>query len=136
VMVICDLAGPMWTGAGQTGLHRLEGIWMLRGRTITTGPREEIAIESVASHLLEALGLSPQGVGVHAIGGDARRAPALAGLPANAWSERCDPRLELAAESTEPSATTAAQTVDGFDDAAACFDEAEIEQRLRQMGYL
>lgn len=137
VMVVCDLAGPTWTSAGQTGLHRLEGVWMLRGQAITEGPREEVAVESVASHLLQTLGLQPQGVGVHPIDGDARRAPTLAGLPSHAWSERCDPPVDLATAPVSRSAPTPAQAADpSDDDVTVSFDEAEIEHRLRQMGYL
>ena len=134
LMLLCDLEGATWSGPGQEGLHRMEGVWLLRSREIDASgsqlDREPIAIESVATDLLDRLGVeSPSMPHRHAVApGEAMER---AGLPADAWSQAADgPRPGSAARPGELLSPAHPR------EEVQALDEPEIKRRLQQMGYL
>jgi len=128
LMVLCDIAGPMWSEPGQTGLHRLEGIWMLRAPGVAPGPRgEPMAVEAVAGHLLSVLGIVGE-IPLRAETGLAEQALRAAGLPLDAWADDASCLLEW------HGAPVADRT--GLQPEPAEVTAAEIRERMRRMGYL
>jgi predicted AlkP superfamily phosphohydrolase/phosphomutase len=128
LMVLCDIAGPAWSDPGQTGLHRLEGIWMLRAPGVAPGPRSEaMAVETVAGHLLSVLGIAGE-IPARPEPGLAERGLRAAGLPLDAWADDASCLLEWF---DEPIAGGAALQPE-----PAEVTLEEIRERMRTMGYL
>ncbi|MCP4656361.1 MAG: hypothetical protein GY856_13190 [bacterium] len=135
LMVLCDLRGGAWTRDGQTGLHRMEGVFMLAAGGVPSGERDRpMAVEAVAGELLDVLGIESHDIPRHPPSAhlDALRA---AGLPATAWSETLDPSPVLPLAGGPVTAEAAAAPTGPEHEPVPPGDE-EIRQRLRQMGYL
>jgi predicted AlkP superfamily phosphohydrolase/phosphomutase len=135
-----SLHGPTWDKADWTGLHRLEGIWMLRAPHTQAGNQAEVmAIEAVASHLLATLGMSSDAIPTPDGTLSANAAPFAAGLPTGAWSvardvARCWPAHPHTGARIEQ--TGGLPTNDSIQQTIAHTDSEVIAERLRLMGYL
>ncbi|HEX7243276.1 MAG TPA: alkaline phosphatase family protein [Longimicrobiaceae bacterium] len=117
LLLLHDAQGPLWDHPGQTGLHRLEGIFWLGGAGVEPGALEAAGIETVAGRLLDELGIAGPEVPRHP--GPADAAPRRAGVPEGAWSSR-----EPAAAPAGPAPVL--PTAD---------DTGDVAARMRRMGY-
>lgn len=139
LMLLHDLDGPMWDNAGQTGLHRLEGVWMLRGPNVKLGERQEaMPIEAVAGHLLATLGLSNDAIPTPDEAVSAKSALLAAGLPEGTWSICRDPMRYWSAN---PSTLTSSEQTSTRSPEAVKLgsipdSNSAIIERLRTMGYM
>ncbi len=129
-MLLGDCGGPCQEPSIQTGLHRMEGLFMLRSSRRTGFDNGgALGIEAVASLLLASMGI--QDAGFPALEGkDWRRNRAGRGLiPGTAWSE--GPNAGNGYSYEEPTTPVLGGTA-GHDEG----EWLEIGERLRRMGYL
>lgn len=129
LLLLHDPLGPAWDSPGQTGLHRIEGICMVRSKRASTGPAQpEVAIEAVAGRLLSAVGLESQVIPQR--DAPSGEAPQRAGLPPAAWSSNNTPGVTPLSERRGPSPRAGTETGD-----LPAVTADDIEQRLRMTGY-
>jgi hypothetical protein len=134
LMLQPDRDGPTWDRPAQLGLHRMEGIWMLRGPGAPARPaRRALGAEHVAGLLAQALGLGEAWPAP--AGADAADALIAAGLPVDAWSTRRDPP-PLWSISTEPVGDEDHILADERPTTVAPVTDQIVFERLRAMGYL
>jgi predicted AlkP superfamily phosphohydrolase/phosphomutase len=139
LMLLADMDGPLWDGAGQTGLHRLEGIWMMRGAAMSRSTQApEIAIEMAAGEILAAFGIASPVIPLYEGDSDVHTAPLTAGIPDGAWSVRRDTTTDW--ESLSPRSydlhATSEKLVAQAVAASIPETEDEVAERLRAMGYI
>lgn len=133
LMILPDLAGPTWSESTLSGLHRQDGIWLLRGPHM--GRRDNptmMPIEQVAGDLLTVLGLGSDQIPIR------QDAAPLAlqqrSIPVDAWTvSAAESKGWVAAPSPFAQSLIAADSsplpLTGIENKA-------IENRLRALGYL
>lgn len=137
LMLLHDIGGSLWDTAGQTGLHRLEGVWMLRAPGVYPGERRSpMPIEAVAGNLLNILNLSSAAIPSPDETKPATAASSAAGLPEGAWSTIRDPAVcwPVPLDSDKSNKQTVNSLVNRTE--AEAMDKFQIIERLRTMGYM
>ena len=129
-MILYDSNGPLFGDPGQCGLHRIEGVCMIRGlRQGVSTPM--IPIESFAAITLDALGIKDDELSPNSLELDGMVALLGAGLSDASWSSKCDAtRFEVVGPS--PQAEKAPYLGCDVQDTWS----EETNERLRLMGYL
>jgi predicted AlkP superfamily phosphohydrolase/phosphomutase len=127
LLLLADPHAPFWGSAGQSGIHTLDGVCLLRSRGRSPSAQAPPAgIEALAGRLLEELGIEAPWLPRHSA---AEVQAAAAFLPEGAWQARAG-HEPLAPGSLSP------RTAPGGPPSGATLPaDASIEERLRLLGY-
>jgi predicted AlkP superfamily phosphohydrolase/phosphomutase len=118
-LMVTPSVGEEWTWSYQTGLHRHEGMWMHRSPRVTAGRLpSRIRLIDVLPTLFEDLGLNPD---------NAFQGRAIADIFSHVSHTSTETAISALATSN-----LAAKTRAGGSD----WEEVELSQRLKAMGYL
>jgi hypothetical protein len=119
LLLLADPRAPLWCDPGQTGIHAIDGVCLLRSRrraALSAGT--PVGIEAVAGLLLDDLGIDAPFIPRHPAE-EVRAAAAF--LPEGAWRTRSAPTGTVAPREQAPRAPLP--------------PDAGLEERLRFLGY-
>jgi predicted AlkP superfamily phosphohydrolase/phosphomutase len=121
ILLLADPRAPRWGSAGQTGIHSIDGVCLLRTcRSRGSADTETLGIEALAGMLLDDLGIDAPAIPRH----DADRIrEATAWLPEGAWRARPGPGPRRDPAMPAPA------------DRRALRADADLAERLRLLGY-